>query len=576
LDPETKKIWQAANIHAASPSLPGITPRTGASMYGPSDPRPRESFDSKRPGGDMKSSASSEPTRSQLLPMGGQWQELMSKPYFVPGAIACLTVALLFALMGNPAATMQVMLMDAIPVSIPLYTVVLALCITAGGAFSVYRMAGKPKAWWLMPLVALCTALLAFSPVMGMLQSAFGFGGGSAGKSDSVIVAFVKMFFAAGLPEETLKAVPVVIGAFLGWKFSARRDASSPARQLSVLDPLDGILIGAASGFGFAFAETIFLYVPRTIVNSPQTVQGLIDLLRQLGTAVRLPQDTSQLQDIYNLYTLLSQKIGVERATFELQQLIANRQALGLQLMIPRLLSDVFGHAGYAGILGYFIGLAAMKPQGRVKTVLIGLAVAATIHAMWDSMAGSLFMYFLLSMLAFVGLAVTIMKARTISPDRSQLVASQIIDRFSGSHFSRGAVPEVARPTATPRPAPAAPSVAPSVAPQAVNPAASITWDDPSNLRYIEVGTTRLPATVGARLYERNIAGAHASGHDGVIAEVSANPSDPNVLGLKNLADKSWHVTTAIGQQRELAPGRSIRLEAGLKIRIGEMVAHVR
>jgi hypothetical protein len=287
---------------------------------------------------------------------------------------------------------------------------------------------------------------------------------------------------------------------------------------------------------------------------------------------VRLPQDTSQLQDIYNLYTLLSQKIGVERATFELQQLIANRQALGLQLMIPRLLSDVFGHAGYAGILGYFIGLAAMKPEGRIKTVLIGLAVAATIHAMWDSMAGSLFMYFLLSMLAFVGLAVTIMKARTISPDRSQLVASQIIDRFSGSHFSRSAVPEAARPSATPRPAP---PVSPA-APPAASPAASITWDDPSNLRYIEVGTTRLPATVGARLYERNIAGTHASSHDGVIAEVSANPNDPNVLGLKNLADKSWHVTTAIGQQRELAPGHSIRLEAGLKIRIGEMVAHVR
>ncbi len=48
------------------------------------------------------------------------------------------------------------------------------------------------------------------------------------------------------------------------------------------------------------------------------------------------------------------------------------------------------------------------------------------------------------------------------------------------------------------------------------------------------------------------------------------------MLGLKNLSDTAWQVTTASGQQRELLPGRSIRLEAGLAIRVGEMVAHVR
>ena len=563
-------------------------------MHGPQDPSP--GFDARRPGGEMKSRATEAPTRSQLLPLGGQWQELMTKPYFLPGVVACVVIALLFSLMSSSSATVRVMLYGAIPVAIPMYTVVLALCIVGGGAFAVYRMAGKPKAWWLMPLVAVFTALLVSSPVMGMLQGLFGIGGGSPGKGDSVVISFVKMFFRAGLPEEVLKSIPVFFGVFLGWKLMLKRDAAGPARQLAVLDPLDGILIGVASGFGFAFAETVFQYVPGTVIDSNQTVLGLLALLQQQGLRVQLPQDTSRVQDIFNLFTLLSKKVGVERATFELQQIMANRQGVGVQLMIPRLLSDVFGHAAYAGIFGYFIGLAALKPAARVKTVLIGLAVAATVHAMWNSMAGSAFMYFLLSMIAFVGLAIAIMKARTIAPDRSQLVASEIIDRFA----PRGAA--VPRPPAAPRAAPAMPSAfvpaapaqpvhaaqpgafapvapLPSAAkyqPPAAPLAGSITWDDESNLRTIEVGTARVPASVGARLYERQVAGSHALAGDGVIGEVSANPNDPNVLGLKNLTDVAWAVTTASGQQRELQPGRSIRLEAGLTIRIGEVTAHVR
>jgi RsiW-degrading membrane proteinase PrsW (M82 family) len=564
-------------------------------MHGPNDPSPGAGIDARRPGGEMKSRASEAPTRSQLIPLGGQWQELTTKPYFMPGLAVCVVIALLFALMSSSSANVQVMLYGAIPVNIPMYTIVLALCIVTGGAFAVYRMAGKPKAWWLMPVVALFTALLVSSPVMGMLQGLFGIGGGSAGKGDTVVVAFVKMFFRAGLPEETLKAIPVFFGAFLGWKLMLKRDATGLARQLAVLDPLDGILIGVASGFGFAFAETVFQYVPGTVADSTQTVAGLLMLLQQQGVRVQLPQDTSRIQDIFNLFVLLGKKIGVERATFELQQIMANRQGLGLQLMIPRLLSDVFGHAAYAGIFGYFIGLAALKPVGRVKTVLFGLLVAATIHSMWDSMAGSVFMYFLLSLIAFVGLAIAIMKARTIAPDRSQLVASQIIDRFAPrSARSTVASASVAMPPAAPaRPSAFAPgpqttafaagtatiaplpSAAKYQAPAAPL-AGSITWDDESNLRVIEVGTARVPASVGTRLYERQVPGSHAGAGDGVIAEVSANPNDPNVLGLKNLSDTAWHVTTAAGQQRELLPSRSIRLEAGLTIRIGERVAHVR
>ena len=109
----------------------------------------------------------------------------------MPGLVVCVVIAFLFALMSSSSANVQVMLYGAIPVNIPMYSIVLALCIVGGGAFGVYRMAGKPKAWWLMPVVAVFTALLVSSPVMGMLQGLFGIGGGSAGKGDTVVIAFV-------------------------------------------------------------------------------------------------------------------------------------------------------------------------------------------------------------------------------------------------------------------------------------------------------------------------------------------------------------------------------------------------
>ncbi|MFM9915858.1 MAG: PrsW family intramembrane metalloprotease [Rhizobacter sp.] len=535
-------------------------------------------MEQKRPGGEMKSPSSSEPTRSQLIPLGGAWQELLTKPYFIPGLIVSLAIALLFSFRGDRSATINVSY-GGIPVGVPAYTVVLALFIVFGGAFGVYRMAGKTKSWWLMPVVALFTGLLAFSPLMGMLQSVYGVVLGRSGNADGWVLKFVQSFFNAGLPEETLKAIPVAIGVYVGVMLLGRFKAAHPARQLAVIEPLDGILIGVASGFGFAFAETVFQYVPGVILNSPETVQGLIYSLKLLGYSVRVPQDTSQLQDIGSLFSLLVNKIGFERASFELAQILRSRQGAGLELMIPRLLSGLFGHAAYAGILGYFIGLAALKPTARAKTVLIGLAVAATLHALWNSSAGSVMMFFLLSMAAFVGLAVTIIKARAISPERDQLAASQLIDRFSsdGASTIRSTVrlqPAMAvRPTAPVSVRPPIPAAVPATPAAQVG---SLTWDDDSNLRILEVGTARIPATAGARLYERQVPGAHSGQGDAVVAEVTPHPSDPAVLGLKNLSDQAWSLVTAEGQHRELAPGRSIRLVAGLQVTIGDVSVQVR
>jgi hypothetical protein len=112
--------------------------------------------------------------------------------------------------------------------------------------------------------------------------------------------------------------------------------------------------------------------------------------------------------------------------------------------------------------------------------------------------------------------------------------------------------------------------------PAPVQAPASITWDDDSSQRIVELGSARIPAAVGARLWERQAPGATASRGDGVVGEISANPNDPSVLGVKNLSQQTWAVTLADGTARELAPGRSIRIEAGMKLKIGDLLAVVR
>ncbi len=534
-------------------------------------------MDNLRPGGEMKSRSPTEPTRSQLLPLGGVWQELVTKPYFWPGVFACLGLTALWATLISRGLTflMEVPGMRGMQVAVPAYYFVVGVLLTAGGAFAIYRMAGKRKAWWAIPGVIAFAAVLTESPIMTWLQVTFGLVGSN--RSDgSVIGGFVYYLFRAALPEEILKSIPVLIGIYIGAKLLGRLQPGHPARQLAVLEPLDGLLLGAAAGFGFAFSETLIGYVPRQMLINGDVAGGMFDLLRSRGMNLKLPSGPVDLAAlIQELYKLFIATFGQDGAQLQLNRIIARSPSAGLELLLPRLFGDVFGHAAYAGVFGYFLGLAAMKPAHRAKTVLTGLAIACALHASWNAAASksSLFM-FLIALAGFVMLAVCIIKARQISPERSQLLASQIVDVRSRPAESQPLAPVQALRPQVAQPAPT--TVPPADVATVQAPAASITWGDDSNQRVLEIGSARIPATVGARLWERQAPGTTASRNDGVVAEVNASPNDPAVLGLKNLSAQAWQVTLADGTRRELAPGRSIKLEAGMRLVIGDLVAQVR
>jgi len=59
-------------------------------------------------------------------------------------------------------------------------------------------------------------------------------------------------------------------------------------------------------------------------------------------------------------------------------------------------------------------------------------------------------------------------------------------------------------------------------------------------------------------------------------AAVAVHPTNPNIWGLKNLSEDNWIITTAEGNIKEAARGKSITLAAGTKIQFGKIEGEIR
>ena len=65
-------------------------------------------------------------------------------------------------------------------------------------------------------------------------------------------------------------------------------------------------------------------------------------------------------------------------------------------LNIARLTSLPFLHAVWAGICGYFVGMAGLYPQYRKSLYVLALFIPATLHGLYDLFAGSFYLVSLL------------------------------------------------------------------------------------------------------------------------------------------------------------------------------------
>lgn len=303
-------------------------------------------------------------TFSQLLPILSTGRDLTRKAYLIPGAITVGFVVLLFVAVGYPIW----------------FNMLLATYLSLAAYYFVYQLCGKHKPWWLLVGVALTTMLLVASPVLTVFT--FIFRGILPGdiptmtSGENLLIALVQMFFGAGLMEELLKAVPLLLAYLVG------RGLRSPLRErVGLWEPLDGILLGAASAIGFTLIETLGQYVPDLANNVP------------------------------------------------LQAGATSGDLMGLQLLIPRILGSIAGHIAYSGYFGYFIGLSVIRPTKRWRILTIGALTAAGLHTLWNiSGMVSFAVLALVGITSYAFLGAAILKARALSPNRSENFAT----RFSG------------------------------------------------------------------------------------------------------------------------------------------------
>jgi RsiW-degrading membrane proteinase PrsW (M82 family) len=364
----------------------------------------------------------------------------------------------------------------------PLYNLLLGAYLAGAAYYFVYLLCGKHKPWWLLLGAAMTTMLILASPLFSAFVLVFREilpGAINQNQPASFVELFIGMFFGAGLMEELLKALPV-LGAY--WLGSRLR---TPWRErVGVWEPLDGILIGTASAVGFTLLETLGEYVPGTI-----------------------------------------QRVGSEYGA-------GAGHWVGLQLLIPRIMGSLTGHMAYSGYLGYFIGLAILKPATRWQVLAIGYLSAAGLHALWNSSAAlGNWALVVVGCLSYAFLSAAILKARQISPTRSENFATQVI----------GASTPVF----------------------------------PAKFSLL-VGGRSIVLYAGTKVREQDIPGIRARSADGIVGEVTRHPQDTTILGLKNLSHGTWMVTVADSSTRQVRPGQSVKLAARTKIHFGSAFGEIR
>jgi RsiW-degrading membrane proteinase PrsW (M82 family) len=380
------------------------------------------------------------------------------------------------------------------------------------------RLCGKRKAWWSLLGAALVTAIAFVSPVGSLFDFLFtvALPGKLPEPKDWGPIPFhillYRLFFAAGLREELMKAVPVFLALGLGkWMKPALRD------NAGVVEPLDGIILGAASAAMFAFLETMLQYLPQ------------------------------HLEEVKQFAILTSHVYHYDSSA-------------GFDILFVRSIAQASGHIAYSGYFGYYIGLSVLKPSKRWLLLGSGYVLAALIHTLWDaSQTQEMGWQVLIGLLSYGFLAAAILKARELSPNRRWLQPSLL----------GGNLPNAAPPVDTGGALEAPGGQAASMPqPRAAAPPVPSTANVQDGLLLL-LGNQRLSLSAGARFSNDQIPGLDAEAGDGVVAEVDQHPHDPRLLGLKNLSNTVWTAMDPAQSLREIPVGRSFALVRGTKIDFG-------
>jgi RsiW-degrading membrane proteinase PrsW (M82 family) len=314
--------------------------------------------------------------------IGGRstWKQAHLPPIFVTlvAGIGLLAVPLPWpqlAVNGKPASA-------EINAAWQVYAII-ALYIAFIVNYYINQMCGRAKPRWVIVLVVLFTFLMLGSPFWNLWYDFFYnvIPGTALENSKNVVARLAGYLFGTGLCEEGFKALPLFGLALLGAGLLAlsRRTKGRLSgfltglrKRVGVCEPLDGIVLGVASGTGFFMRETLGQYVPAA----------------------------------------MSQEKYPAAQAFE-----------GLVLLLARGLPDLAEHSAWCGLFGYFIGLSVLHPRKAVFLIPLGWLSAAALHGAWDGISGVtqselILAIFLIGdgLLSYALLGGAIFKAREISP----------------------------------------------------------------------------------------------------------------------------------------------------------------
>jgi RsiW-degrading membrane proteinase PrsW (M82 family) len=344
------------------------------------------------------------PSDSELLPLRMGSAPVAARGYLVPGLLTAGTLsAVLWAFSSG---------------DLKLGLAIIFFFFTAASTYVLYLLCGKPKSPWVLVAAALAVGLLVqgahhvvMAPIRAVVLPYIGkpVPGPRPGTvrleaPDHVPGRFVYHLFMAALPEEIEKILPALFGLYLAGRLRGRTTSSPLEGETRVLEPLDGILLGVAGAAGFNFVEALSY--------AQEPLARLAALKQQAGP----------------LLAKLAQEVGLQNAAAALLQIGFNGGIEVLFQVFLRGVGDVFGHQAYSGIFGYYVGLAALRPQQGRRLIVRGLLTAVLLHATWNATAG-VGGSVVLPAISFAFLVTCIIKARALSPARAQNFATVIAAR---------------------------------------------------------------------------------------------------------------------------------------------------
>ena len=214
--------------------------------------------------------------------------------------------------------------------------------------------------------------------------------------------------YSVGLPEELAKCLPVLAVALV-YHFYRQQ----------ALTPRDYLFLGAVSGLVFGASEVVHYFTVNGVAEFYLTVQSAIPAIQHLFASGHSAPDS--------LFAVLIEPVRYFVLDF-----------------VWRFITDPIIHACWAGLTGYFIGLAATGRHKWYTVSWIGLAAAAILHGLndWSRVNGHplWIVVTLVSGILFLGYA----KVGSRSDQEAAWLPA----------LGRHSVPPGARPTHPPDPAP--------------------------------------------------------------------------------------------------------------------------